>query len=318
MNLLVSIPCLNEAATLAGVIQRIPREIEGFGRVDVLVVDDGSADESAAVARAAGAHVLSHGANRGVGASFQTALDHAVTGRYDVLVTVDADGQFAPEDIPRLTAPIVADEADFVTASRFVDPARAPSMPSIKRWGNARMAGLVSRLTGQTFYDVSCGFRAYGREAMLNLNLHGDFTYTQETFLQLSFKRLRLREVPVDVTYFDGRVSRVANSIPRYAVKTLAIILTVYRDYRPIRFFWWLAAGFTLSGCGVASIMLVHYLRTGRFYGQLWSGLTGGFLVMVGLVLFVVGVVADLLDRVRRNQERMLYHMKRDGPPPRG
>lgn len=311
MRLLVSIPCLNEAETIGAVIDRIPRAMPGITAVDVLVVDDGSTDTSSTAAAAHGARVLRHGRNLGVGASFQTALRHAVACGYDLLVTIDADGQFAPEDIAKLVTPITKGDADFVTGSRFIEGAPPRNIPPLKLWGNARMSDLVSRLTGLTFRDVSCGFRAYSREAMLHLNLHGVFTYTQETFLQLSFKNLRIVELPVAVEYFPGRVSRVAQSIPKYALKTLSIILMVYRDYRPIRFFWTLAVGFLVLGASIASIMLVHYVRTGMFYGQLWAGFTGGFLLLVGFVFLILGIIADMLERIRQNQERILYHLKK-------
>lgn len=313
LRMLVSIPCLNEAKTVGDVIRALPRTLPGVGAVDVLVVDDGSTDATAEVARAAGATVRSHGRNRGVGASFQTALDHAVRREYDILCTIDADGQFSTDDVPRLVAPIVEGSADFVTGSRFADGRAIPNMSAAKRWGNARMSNLISQLVGRRFVDVSCGFRAYGREAILHLNLHGDFTYTQETFLQLSFKGLRIDEVPVEVRYFSERKSRVAHSILRYALKTSAIIFAAYRDYRPIQFFWGLAAVFIGTGALVSSVMLVNYLTTGMFRPHLWSGFTGGFLVSVGLVALVLGIIADMLDRVRKNQERILYHLKRDG-----
>lgn len=311
MKLIVALPCLNEEKTVRQVVERIPRHIDGFDEVSVLVIDDGSTDNTVTEARAAGAHVISHGNNRGVGAAFQTALAHATAARFDIMVNIDADGQFAPEDIPKLTAPIVRGEAAFVTASRFIDTSMVPNMPFVKLWGNRRMSALVSRLTGKKFFDVSCGFRAYSREAMLHLNLHGRFTYTQETFLDLSSKGLPIKEVPIEVRYFADRTSRVANNLFRYALKTSTILLRAYRDYNPLRFFWGLGAAFFVLGAAVSSIMLAQYVQTGAFRGQLWSGFTGAFLVGVSFVLFTLGIVADMLDRQRQNQERILYLLKR-------
>ena len=220
MKLLVALPCLNEAKTVRQVIDRIPRDIEGFSSVSVLVIDDGSTDDTVREAKAAGAHVISHGNNRGVGAAFQSALSHATAERFDVMVNIDADGQFAPEDIPRLTGPIVRKEAAFVTASRFIDAAMVPDMPAVKLWGNRRMCALVSRLTGQRFFDVSCGFRAYSREAMLHLILLGRFTYTQETVLDLSSKGLPILEGPIEVLEIskgtDADIVRVDDDYGRH------------------------------------------------------------------------------------------------------
>jgi glycosyltransferase involved in cell wall biosynthesis len=315
-RLLVAIPCLNEAATVGEVIRQIPATMPGFDEVVVLVVDDGSTDDTRDVAEAAGAVVISHGHNRGVGAGFQTALTYAVDGRFDAMVNIDADGQFDPADIPLLLAPLLAGEADFVSASRFKDAAFIPDMPPVKHWGNLRMSSLISRLAGRRFFDVSCGFRAYGREAMVNLNLHGRFTYTQETFLDLADKGLRIVEVPVHVRYFPERRSRVANNLFKYATRTSSIVARFYRDYHPLRFFWALAALCAVVGLGFLSILAAHYLRTGLFTGQIWSGFVGSAFAFTGLVFFVTGIFADMLARLRQNQERILTMLKKHGPAP--
>lgn len=312
-RLLVVIPCLNEAATVASVITDVPKDIKGIDEVVVAIVDDGSTDDTAAVAAKAGAIVLSHGENRGVGAAFQTALAFAIDQRFDVMCNIDADRQFDTNDIPRLVGAIVDGEADFVSASRFVDKAFTPDMPPVKHWGNLRMSSLVSGLAGRTFHDVSCGFRAYSREALLNLNLHGRFTYTQETFLDLAEKGLRIKEIPVKVTYFAERKSRVAGNLFKYAQRTSSIIFRLYRDYHPLRFFWSIAVAFIVIGALFGAILLGHYAMTGKFTGQIWSGFVGGFFVVLGVSFGIVGVVADMLDRVRVNQERILYLLKKQG-----
>jgi glycosyltransferase involved in cell wall biosynthesis len=313
-RLLVGVPCLNEAATIGSVLDAVPTRIEGVDEVVKLVVDDGSTDATAREAVSHGAVVVSHGVNRGVGVAFQSMLRYAVENGFDALVSIDADGQFDAADIPRLVAPILERRADMVTGSRFVDRSFIPAtMPTMKRWGNDRMANLISALTGRRFHDVSCGYRAYGREALLNLNLHGRFTYTQETFLDLTYKGLKVVEVPVVVQYFDGRVSRVANSLVKYAVRTSSIIFRIYRDYYPLRFFAAVGTAFLLLAALFATNLFVHYARTGLFTGQIWSGFVGGALAFVGLMLFLLGVVADMLDRIRVNQERILYELKRRG-----
>lgn len=317
MKLVVAIPCLNEEEALRSVIEAIPETISGIDQRVVLVIDDGSTDRSVEEATQAGAIVISHGMNRGVGAAFHTALDYATAHRFDVMVTIDGDGQFDPHDIPKLIEPVIAGTAHLATASRFLDDEAIPNMPWIKRWGNRRMATLISGLAGRKFSDVSCGFRAYSREAMLHLNLHGRFTYTQETLLQLTFKGLSIAEVPARVRYFADRESRVADSIVRYAIRTTLIILGAYRDYSPIRFFWSLALVFFLIGAGLGGNLLLHYARTGAFSGQIWSGFSGAVLGLIGFVFFVLGIIADMLDRQRTNQERLLYILKRGAPSTR-
>jgi glycosyltransferase involved in cell wall biosynthesis len=321
MRLLVAIPCLNEAATVAQVIASVKQEITpatlpGLTQIDVAIVDDGSTDNTAQVATAAGARVLSHGYNRGVGIAFQTMLQHALREGYDAMVNIDADGQFDAKEILVVVGPIARGEADFVSGSRFMPGTPPPdNMPPVKLWGNKQMSKLIGGLSGRTFYDVSCGFRGYSRECMLWLNLHGRFTYTQETFLDVSSKGLRIQEVPVTVRYFDGRVSRVANSITKYAMRTSSIILRVYRDYHPMMFFGAIAFSFFAIGSLLLAWLAGHYISTGKFTGQIWAGFTGGGFLLVALLLLIVGIVADMLDRIRVNQERILYLLKRSQRP---
>src|SRR5262249_1152829 len=162
----------------------------------------------------------------GVGGAFHSALSYGLDQGADLIVTVDADGQFDPADIPTLIAPVVAGQAEFATASRFKDPALTPPMPWSRLWGNRLMSRFISHLTRQKCHDVSCGMRCYQRRAALQLYLLAPFTYTQEVFLNLAFRGVRIVEVPIRVRGQRefGR-SRVAGSLWRYAFRTLAIII---------------------------------------------------------------------------------------------
>lgn len=323
VRLLVSLPALDEAATIADVIARIPRRLDGVGEVRVLVVDDGSRDETAALARDAGAQVIRHDATRGVGAAFQTALVHARESGVDLFVTLDADGQFDPAEIPRVMAPVLAGEADCATGSRFLDPSLEPEMPRLKRWGNRQVARIVSGLTGRRFQDVSCGMRCYGREAMLHLNLLGKFTYTHEVLLDLCFKGLRVVEVPIRVRgEREYGESRVANSLLRYAMNTMRILVGAYRDYNPLRFFGWLAAALFAPALLLELFFFGHYLATGSFSPHKWAGFAGAGLGVLSLLLVFTGMLGDMLNRHRVYLEELLYQQRRrqavrpdDGPP---
>jgi glycosyltransferase involved in cell wall biosynthesis len=195
MKILIAIPAYNEQETLPGVLGGLPDEIEGASSIAKLVVDDGSTDGTADAARAGGAAVIRHEKNEGVGRAFQAAVEEALRRGVDAMVTIDADGQFDASQIADLVAPAIAGEADLVTGSRFQESTRPEGMPLAKYLGNRIVAGLLRFLTGTGLSDVSCGFRAYSREALLHLNLFGRFTYTQETILDLSFKGLRIREI---------------------------------------------------------------------------------------------------------------------------
>jgi glycosyltransferase involved in cell wall biosynthesis len=320
MKLVVSMPALNEERTIATVIGGIPRSIPGVSEIRVLVVNDGSTDGTAALSTAAGATVVSHPTPRGVGAAFHTSLAWAISQGADLLVTIDSDGQFNPADIPTLLAPVASGQAEFSTASRFKDPALVPVMPPIKLWGNRMMSRLVSRLTDGTYYDVSCGMRCYSRRAMLSLNLLGKFTYTQEVFLNLAFKGLRIAEVPIAVRgEREFGKSRVASNLWQYATKTSGIIFRCYRDYRPLKFFGKIAAFLIVPAVLLEIFFFGHYFATGAFSPHKWAGFTGAGLAVLGVMMFYMGLIGDMLDRHRIYLEEMLYQLRANsaaGAPP--
>jgi glycosyltransferase involved in cell wall biosynthesis len=311
MRLFVAIPALNEEKTIARVIAGIPRDMPGVMAVRVVVVNDGSTDATAALATAEGATVLAHPVPRGVGAAFHTALAYVIQQDGDLLVTIDADGQFNPADIPTLIAPVVSGQAEFATASRFKDPSLIPVMPGVKLWGNRMMSRLVSTLTDGTYYDVSCGMRCYSKRAMLSLNLLGKFTYTQEVFLNLAFKGLRIAEVPIRVRgEREFGKSRVASNLWQYATKTSGIIFRCYRDYRPLRFFGRIALALVVPAVLLEVFFFGHYLWTGAFSPHKWAGFTGMALALLGLMMFYMGLMGDMLNRHRVYLEEILYRLR--------
>jgi glycosyltransferase involved in cell wall biosynthesis len=314
-KLCVLIPALNEEKTISETISQIPATINGVDEIIVLVVDDGSRDKTVVLAETAGASVVSHTYNRGVGGAVKTGLSKALELGADILVNIDADGQFSPDEIPQLIAPILSGQADFVVGDRFTQLdgtiKKPQEMASIKYWGNKQMSRLISMLTNQKFNDVSCGFRAYSKEAMLHLNLMGKFTYTQETFLDLANKDISIRSVPIKVTYFKDRKSRVATNIWAYFFRTVNIILRAYRDYRPLRFFTSLGAVPFSIGLLCSLFTLVHYLRTGNITPYKSLGLIGLYLVSLAFVLWIIGILADMFVRIRLYQEQILYHEKK-------
>lgn len=312
LKLCVMIPALNEEATIGDVIRRIPK-MDGVGETVVVVIDDGSTDRTAELACAAGATVVSHPERKGLSAAFQTGVNHAIDVGADLVVNIDADGQFDPADIPALLQPLIDGKADFVSASRFINPDLRPEMPWVKYMGNMVLARVISYLTGNRFHDVSCGFRAYTADTLLRLNLFGDFTYTQETFLDLSFKGVRIREVPVKVRGVRqfGK-SRIASNLFEYAVRSSRIIFRSFSDYRPMRLFGAISAVLFVLAALLIVFLGVHYARTGAFSPHKWAGFTAGYLLATSFMTLVTGLIADMLARVRLNQERMLYQMKKN------
>lgn len=308
MRLIIQLPALNEVASIGAVLRALPKKLPGIDEILVVVVDDGSTDGTGKIALENGAIVVTHERPRGVGAAFRSGLARSIELNPDLIVTMDADGQFNSSDLPALIQPLLCGEADFVSASRFKDQAFEPSMPRAKRWGNKIIARWLSHMTGQTFHDVSCGFRAYPRKAFLRLDPQGDFTYTHEVFLSLAFAGLRIKEVPVVVRGVreHGR-SRVAGNLFRYAWRAGAIILSTYRDYRPMAFFGRIAG--VLGICGIAALgfLGVHWLRTGAFFPYKVVGFAGGALCGAALMVALMGFVSSMLVRVRSGVEMALF-----------
>ncbi len=310
MRLLIGIPCYNESATIAEVIQNIPFQIEGIDDIVVLALDDGSVDDTAKTAEAAGALVVQHEFNRGLGCAFQSILYHALKLRADILVTIDGDGQFNPADIPELISPILSGHSLACTGSRFSDTTLIPDMPWIKKWGNRRVAKLVSSISGRNYYDVSCGDRAYSREALLRLSVYNSFTYTHETFLDLAAKSIFFTEVPLKVrgVRTHGK-SRIASSVLRYGLRTSSIMLRFYRDHHPLRLCLYLALPFVVLGLSLLSVSFFNLISTGMWLK--WAAFLGGALWGVACMFLFFGFMADISSRLRRNQEELLYWQRK-------
>jgi glycosyltransferase involved in cell wall biosynthesis len=310
MKLIIYMPALNEEKHIAEAISDLPRKVDGFSLIEYLVINDGSIDKTAEIARACGAQVISHKVNLGVGVAFQSAVQFVLEQGADVLVGIDADRQFDPSEIPMLVAPILNGQADMVLGNRF-HRGMPGNMPPLRYWGNQQVAKLVNSISGLNLQDVSCGFRAYSREALLRINNFGKFTYTHETILSLAYQQTSIVEVPITVTYYPGRKSRVARSLWIYALQTSRIILNVLLDYRPMRVFGTFAAFCLLVGIALVLVLFAHYLLVGAFSPYKSLGFIGLGFAIFGVLSFLIALISDMLNRIRANQERILYELKR-------
>ncbi|HEV8573084.1 MAG TPA: glycosyltransferase family 2 protein, partial [Dehalococcoidia bacterium] len=265
MKLIVMVPALNEEATIARIVERVPRSLAGIEETEVLVINDGSTDNTALEARRAGAALVTLPVRSGLGKVFRTGLEHAMRRGADLVVTIDGDGQFDPADIPKLVSPILEGRADFVTCTRFADPEARPRMSLVKYYGNRLVTRIINWTCDTRFTDVSCGFRAFNREVVYKLTLFGNFTYTQETFIDLVSKGLRIAEVPLPVRgEREFGKSRVASNIFKYGCNSLAIILRTVRDTNPLKFFGGIGLCVGLLGAGLAAFIAGWWLRYGR------------------------------------------------------
>ncbi len=307
-RLVVMMPALNEALTVGDMVRRIPRTIPGIHQVQVIVVDDGSTDDTGRLAREAGAEVVRHSENMGLGRSFADGLDASLRRGASIIVTMDSDGQFTPEDIPALIAPILNGNADFVTCTRFGDPELVPKMRTINLWGNRMMCHLVNRLSNgrQRFSDVSCGFRAFTRETALQLTLFGH-VIDQELFIDLVKKGIRIKEVPLRVRGVrEFGESRVAHNLWEFGLRTAMTLLRAARDTRPLKFFGTLSAAFAGLGVLQGAFIVIWWLATGgtKPYQAMLIGAT--LFSVLGLLLFVFALIADMLGRMRQIEEEIL------------
>lgn len=308
MKLVVIIPALNEEKTIESVISRIPREIEKISEVSVVLVNDGGTDRTADIAESMGTIVVHHPVNMGVGAAFRTGIKAALSEGADIIVNIDADGQFNPHDIPKLIEPILNTGVQFVTATRFAAESETSKMPWVKLWGNKQMVRIVNTITRQNLTDVSCGFRAYTREAALKMTLFGSFTYTQETFIDLAFKRVSMTEVPMKVRgEREFGKSRVASNLWRYAVKSATIIFRAARDYLPQYFFGIPGLLIFILGMLGSLFLFVHYLQTGQTAPYRSLVTVSGVFIIVGFLLLFLSMLADMLHRNRIIAEEIVY-----------
>jgi len=307
MKLIIQIPCLNESETLALALAELPRQIEGFDRVEWLVIDDGSTDGTAALAQSLGVdHVVRHTVNRGLAAAFMTGMDACLRLGADVIVNTDADNQYRAADIPKLTAPILGGEADMVIGARPIDETRHFS------WIKKRLQRLGSwavRMASKTdVADAPSGFRAISREAAIRLNVFNAYTYTLETIIQAGLSNMRVVSVPIR-TNADLRPSRLVKSIASYVRRSLITIFRVFVIYRPLAVFFWSGLVFWLVGLAVGLRFTWFYLH-GEGSGHVQSVMFSVLCLTLGTLLWMMAVIADLISTNRRLLEKIHYHLR--------
>jgi glycosyltransferase involved in cell wall biosynthesis len=315
MKLVIFSICKDEAATIGELLERVPKKIKGIKNIEVLVVSDGSTDKTVEIAREHGAHVIEGIKQKRLAYRFEQAAERVLEMGADIAVNIDGDLQFMPEDIPKLLKPILEDGYDFAAADRFTDPEtgkrRKPhGMPTGKYWANRLGSWVVGQLSRQQFRDVTCGFRAYTRKALLAININSNYTYTQESFQVLAIKRMDIVAVPINVKYYPGRKSRVVKSFWQFLFGSALNILRAFRDYAPLRFFGSLGFVMFVPGLMLVVFMLQHWLRTEAFTPYIGVGLMGVYLVTAAFLVWTLGLVADMLDRILMNQEKIIERQK--------
>jgi glycosyltransferase involved in cell wall biosynthesis len=292
-------------ATLAA----LPREVEGFETVEWLVIDDGSTDATAEVARRNGAdHLIRFASNRGLAVAFQAGLDAALKLGADVIVNTDADNQYRADDIPKLVAPIVAGEADMVVGTR--DVKGHEEFTRLKKTLQTVGSWVVRQASNTDIPDTTSGFRAYSREAALRLNVVSDFTYTLETIIQAGKSDLAITHVPIE-TNPRTRESRLFHSVPGYVKRSTGTIMRISLLYEPLPVFLWPAAILGLLGLALFGRFAWYYFAEQGPTGHVQSLIVGGVLLVFSVQLVLLGVISELLRSNRVIGERTLARVRK-------
>lgn len=308
MKLIIQIPCFNEAAQLPATLAELPRSLPGFDVVQWLVIDDGSSDQTAAVARACGVdHIVRLTNNKGLASAFQAGLDAALRLGADVVVNTDADNQYHGPDVARLVAPILEGRADMVIGDREVRDIEhfSPLKRLLQRLGS-----WVVRQASQTSVpDTTSGFRAYNREAALQMLVVSRFTYTLETIIQAGKLLVATEHVPVR-TNPPTRPSRLFPSMWSYVRRNAIAIFRIYAQHEPLRVFWSFALLMALAAIGVWVRFIVAFAE-GQGNGHVQSLILGSALFVAAVVLFALGVIGDLLAAQRVMIQRTFERVRR-------
>lgn len=310
MKLIVMIPAYNEQETIGKVIQEIPREIVGVDEVRILVLDDGSTDDTARKARDAGADwVISNMHNLGLARTFKIGLEEALKKGADIIVNTDADFQYNQREIPKLIAPIVDNSAHMVIGNRQIR--KLDHMPWGNKYGNLFGSFILRLLTGSHIRDASSGFRAFSRECALRLNLRSIHTYTHETIIQTVNLDLPITEIPIEFRRRMAGESKLIRSLFSHIKESAKTILRTVVTYKPFKTFLLLGGVPIAIGILIGIRFLYFYFFVGG-QGHIQSLILMAVLVIVGFIIVMMGVVADLIATNRKTNEELLYLLKKE------
>ncbi|MEM7331013.1 MAG: glycosyltransferase family 2 protein [Chloroflexota bacterium] len=309
MKLIIQIPCYNEAETLPETVADLPDQIYGIDEIELLVIDDGSEDETAVVAQKLGVHhIVKHPRNLGLAKAFKTGLETALRLGADIIVNTDADHQYPGEYISDLVAPIFEQKADIVIANRQVDSIKhfSPMKKLLQRVGS----WTVRTVSNTSVPDAVSGFRAYSRDAALRLNILTNFSYTLDTIIQAGKMGLTILSIPVH-TNGPTRPSRLQTSMWHFIKAQASTIIRLYAFYEPLRTFSYIATPFIFSGLVTWLRFLYFYITLDGYEGLIQSITIGTGLLLVGVLIFLFGVQADVSNKHRQLTQETLYRLKK-------
>ena len=308
MKLIIQIPCLNEEHTLPQTLADLPRAVPGFDEVEFLIIDDGSTDRTIEVAREHGVdHIVRLTNNKGLASGFQAGLDAALKLGADVIVNTDADNQYQGADVVKLVEPIVAGQADMVVGDRQVETIAhfSPLKKGLQKAGS----WVVRQASSTDIPDATSGFRAYNREAAIQMNVVSRFTYTLESIIQAGKLLVAIEHVPIR-TNPKTRESRLFPSMWAYVRRNALSIFRIYAQYEPLKVFWGAALVMGTAAAIIWSRFFYFYV-TGAGKGHVQSLLLGAVLFIAAMLLAALGVIGDLLAAQRLISQRTMERVRR-------
>ncbi|MGC4094443.1 MAG: glycosyltransferase family 2 protein [Polyangiaceae bacterium] len=305
MKLIIQIPCFNEAQTLSIALAELPKQVPGFDTVEVLVIDDGSSDDTVRVAKENGVHhVVGFRSNQGLASAFMLGIHSGLERGADVIVNTDADNQYCAADIPKLVEPILQGRADLVIGARPI--ANIAHFSPIKKLLQRFGSWVVRRVSNTDVADAPSGFRAISREAAISLNVFNGYTYTLETIIQAGQKGMSVVSVPIRVNG-ELRPSRLVRSIPNYVKRSILTMFRIFVVYQPLKFFLWVGLFPFTAGLALGARFLYFFLADAGA-GHVQSLILAAVLLLVGVQTFLLAVLADLVGVNRRLLEELQRH----------
>ena len=308
MKLIIQIPCFNEAETLEVTLNDLPKHIDGIDEIEYLIIDDGSHDNTAEVAKKWGVHyVVRFRRNKGLAKGFMAGLDACLKNGADIIVNTDADNQYCGADIETLVRPILDKKAHIVIGERPIDDTEhfTPLKKKLQHFGS----WVVRKASKTTIPDAPSGFRAYSREAAMRINVINDYTYTLETIVQSGREKMAVMSVPIR-THPEFRESRLFHSMWGYIKKSMLTIVRTYLMYRPLYFFFMLGSILALVGVGFFVRYFVFFC-SGEGGGHLQSLILASTLLIVGFQTIVVGLLGDVISANRKILQDVQYHVRK-------
>jgi glycosyltransferase involved in cell wall biosynthesis len=308
MKLVIQIPCFNEEEHLPVTVSHLPRKIEGIDEIELLVIDDGSTDNTVSIARSLGVnHIVKFARNRGLASAFTAGIDAAVRVGADIIVNTDADNQYNAEDITVLLQPILAGTADMVVGDRQTDTIEhfSPLKKQLQKLGSF----VVRKISNTSIKDTTSGFRAFSREAAMKLNVLSDFSYTLETILQAGHQKIAVDSVPIRTNPML-RKSRLFKGIFQYIRKSLTTILYVHVVYNPLMLFSIIGLILFAVGFGLGVRFLIFFFQ-GAGKGHIQSLILAGTLIGAGVYAGMTGIIAWLIGANRKLMQEVLFRVKR-------